>query len=171
MTVVWKSGLMYNNALMQPPSFRLRPAVEADSPAIKTLIRKVQINPMGLDWRHFLIAVDDHDALVGCGQLKPHRDGTIELASIAVEPEWRDQGIASAIIRRLIDQYDGTLYLTCRGIMGPFYERFGFSVKGVDESRQSRDTQSPYFRRIARIAAFIQKTGLIQDKLLVMKRG
>ena len=36
----------------------LRPATAADFPAIRALIRRVRINPYGLDWRRFLVAVD-----------------------------------------------------------------------------------------------------------------
>jgi hypothetical protein len=36
----------------------------------------VRINPMDLDWRHFWLVVDQDDSLIGCGQIKPHSDGT-----------------------------------------------------------------------------------------------
>jgi N-acetylglutamate synthase-like GNAT family acetyltransferase len=39
-------------------SFSLRPATEADFAEIKALIRQVRINPMGLDWRRFTVAVE-----------------------------------------------------------------------------------------------------------------
>ena len=106
--------------------FTLRPATQADFPAIRRLIHEVGINPMALDWRRFTIAVDANDRLVGCGQVKPHKDGSRELASIAVLPEWRKQGVARAIILHLLETQPRPLYLTCRGRLGPFYEKFGF---------------------------------------------
>ena len=79
-------------------AFTLRRATNYDFPAIKNLIDAVEINPMGLDWRRFIIAVDKDDHLVGCGQVKQHKDGSLELASIAVQPDWRKQGVARAIV-------------------------------------------------------------------------
>ena len=37
--------------------FELRAATEDDFPQIKALIHLVHINPTGLDWRRFLVAV------------------------------------------------------------------------------------------------------------------
>ena len=122
--------------------FTLRPATKVDFPAIRRLIHAVGINPMALDWRRFTIAVDADDRLVGCGQVKPHKDGSLELASIAVLPEWRKQGVARAIILHLLETYPRPLYLTCRGRLGPFYEKFGFQ-----EMTAPADLP-PYFRRI-----------------------
>jgi len=106
--------------------FLLRPAAEADFPAIRNLIHRVRINPMALDWRRFLVAVDSPGRLLGCGQLKPHGRDVIELASIAVEPEYQNRGIATAIIDQLLARAPRPLYLVCRTAMGPFYERWGF---------------------------------------------
>jgi N-acetylglutamate synthase-like GNAT family acetyltransferase len=85
--------------------FSLRPATEADFPAIRELIHVANINPTGLDWRRFVLAVTPDGAIIGCGQVKPHHDGSQELASIAVLPERRRQGIAKAIITLLLTIY------------------------------------------------------------------
>lgn len=115
------------------PDFMLRPATAVDQPAIKALIRAVGINPLGLDWRRFLVAVDAAGTLIGCGQIKPHRDGTRELASIAVEPAWHRRGVASAIINALMAREIPPLWLTCASPRAPFYVPFGFrEVTGSD---------------------------------------
>lgn len=144
-------------------SYQLRSATQTDFPAIRELIHRVQINPMGLDWARFVVAVDWQGQIVGCGQVKPHGDGSRELASIAVEAEWRGQGVASAIIRRLLEQHPGTLYLTCRASLGSFYEPFGF--RAIDN-----DELTPYFRRLRRIVSAIRKLHIAGERLLVMKR-
>lgn len=115
--------------------YTMRKATGSDSSAIRRLIWKVHINPTGLDWRHFLLAVDQHGRLVGTGQIKPHKDGTFELASIAVEPTWRRHGVAGAIIHALLadSERPHPLYLTCRDRLGPFYERFGFRTLSPGE--------------------------------------
>ena len=123
----------------------LRPAIEQDFPAIQRLIRQVQINPTGLDWRRFVVAVDGSGEMRGCGQLKPHGKEIVELASIAVMPSDRSLGVARAIIEHLIAKAPRPLYLTCRSGLQPFYEKWGFRVIALDE-------MPAYFRRLSRFA-------------------
>ncbi len=142
----------------------LRSAAETDQPCITAIIREARINPMDLKWKNFVVAVDQATGeIVGTGQIKAHRDGSRELASIAVMPEQQGRGIARQIIERLLAQTTGTLYLTCRSVMGPMYEKFGFREIGVDE-------MTPYFRRLKKIAGVFDL--LTRDEsLMVMKRG
>ena len=139
--------------------FRLRPAAASDSPAIKDLIHRVAINPMDLDWHRFVLAVDSSGRLLGCGQLKPHGRDVIELASIAVEPSHRGQGVARAVIEHLLAAGPRPLYLTCRSRLGRFYEKWGFQALAADD-------MPPYFRRLARLAGVFGR--LMDDRLLVM---
>ncbi len=142
--------------------YELRAAMESDFPAIRRLIHVVGINPMALDWRRFLIAVDDSGNLLGCGQLKPHGKEIVELASIAVEPGYRKQGIASAIIDQLLGRAPRPLYLICRSTMGPFYERWDFKALATHE-------MPAYFRRLARLAAVFAPLSGEGGGLLVME--
>jgi N-acetylglutamate synthase-like GNAT family acetyltransferase len=146
-----------------PAEIELRPAGAKDFPAIRSLIRAAQINPLGLDWRRFIIAVDSAGRLIACGQVKPHQDGSKELASIAVIAEQRRQGVASLIIERLIRSHPGPLFLTCRDTLETFYTRFGFRKLALEE-------MPPYFRRVARIARIAKALKLVSEDLLVMKR-
>jgi len=132
----------------------LRPASEEDFPAIRALIRIVGINPTGLDWHRFVVAVTPDDEMIGCGQVKPRADGTRELASIAVRPAYRQQGIAQAIIDRLLAKNPPPLYLICRNGLGPFYERFGF--RDIQESEMP-----PYFKRLTRAARMFMRVNLL----------
>ena len=139
---------------------KLRAAVGADFPAIRALIRQAKINPTGLDWRRFLVAESPAGEFIGCGQLKPHADGSLELASLAVVPAWRGKGVARLIIQALLAKAPRPLYLTCRGELGPFYEKFGFRVV-------QREAMPPYFRRLSRLAEIVGK--LLKETMLVMK--
>ena len=139
----------------------LRPARESDFPAIKALIHEVQINPNGLDWRRFTLAETPDGQFIGCGQLKPHSDGTLELASLAVTPSQRGKGVARVIIQKLMADAPRPLYLTCRSQLGPFYEKFGF--RGING-----DELPKYFRQIIKVAGLVNALHLMQDKLLVM---
>jgi len=54
---------------------RMRTAGAPDQPVIRGLIRRVRINPMGLDWHRFVVIEDQAGGIVACGQVKPHGDG------------------------------------------------------------------------------------------------
>ena len=140
----------------------LRPAGETDSAAIKDLIHLVGINPTGLDWKRFIVAVTPERQIIGCGQLKPHGAGILELASIATLPDYRKQGIASAIINHLLSKSPRPLYLTCVSTMGPFYEQFGFYT--LEQSEMPR-----YFQRLTKLAGLAFALSRQGKTLLVMK--
>jgi N-acetylglutamate synthase-like GNAT family acetyltransferase len=143
--------------------FYLTPALETDFPVIKALIHQTGIFPFSLDWRRFRVAktVEGHQ-LIGCGQLKPHGDGSVELASIAVVSEWRRRGVASAIIETLMAEGPRPLYLTCLSNNRPFYEKFGFRVvTGAGLSK--------YFWRLSKMAGLMNALPLGQEKMLIMR--
>lgn len=100
--------------------------------------------------------------MLGCGQLKPHGRGIIELASIAVEPSDRNKGVARAVIEYLINQAPRPLYLTCLSSMGVFYKKWGFHPVALDE-------MPTYFRRLVKLVKMIPSWGDDADDLLVMK--
>lgn len=131
--------------------YSLRLAVREDAPAIRRLIWQVHINPTGLDWRRFVLAVDPAGRLLGCGQLKPHRDGTVELASIAVRPGFRQQGIARAVIERLLAGAGRPIYLVCAYPLQGFYERFHFHVIGPAEMPPSYHRQWQFINRLKKL--------------------
>ena len=143
-------------------NYTLRKAQESESAQIKALIRLVGINPMGLDWKRFIVAVNDRQEVIGCGQLKPHGKEILELASIAVVPEYRKQGIARAIIEHLLKDSPRPLYLTCVSRTGPFYEKFGF--RAISHAEMPR-----YFQRLRRLAMALMSLSNRNDELLVMK--
>ncbi|HET7009290.1 MAG TPA: GNAT family N-acetyltransferase [Anaerolineales bacterium] len=124
----------------------LRRAARGDGRKIRALILRTGINPMSLEWQRFIVAEDGAGQFVGCGQVKEHRDGSRELASIAVEEAWRGRGIASRLIRELMQRHAPPLWLTCRSNLAEFYGRFGFVE--VAEPAQ----MAPYFRKIVRLA-------------------
>jgi N-acetylglutamate synthase-like GNAT family acetyltransferase len=149
---------------LQPStSFSLRAAIAEDSSAIRHLVISGGINPTGLDWRRFVVAVSPQGEVIGCGQVKPHRDGSLELASIAVTPERRGQGVARAIIEHLLAENQGELYLMCRSGLGGLYEKFGFRVIQPDEMPR-------YFRKISRLVGLVEVLRRDGESLLVMKR-
>jgi N-acetylglutamate synthase-like GNAT family acetyltransferase len=142
--------------------YKIRSAVESESTQIKDLINLVGINPTGLDWKRFVVAVSVNGRVVACGQVKPHGTDVRELASIAVHPDYRGLGLARAIIEVLLSENSRPLYLMCMSHNGPIYKKFGFqTISGPQLPR--------YFARIRKlfdVADMFRRSG---EKLLVMK--
>jgi N-acetylglutamate synthase-like GNAT family acetyltransferase len=146
---------------MNAGELSLRSATAKDAAAIKGLIHRVHINPWDLDWRRFLVAVDGRGLLIGCGQLKPHGRDIVELASLAVEPQYRNRGVARRLIDALIAQAPRPVYLTCRSSLGPMYAKWGFTELAVPEMPR-------YFQRIARLMSMAAGLARLPEGLLVM---
>ncbi|MDQ6722022.1 MAG: GNAT family N-acetyltransferase [Candidatus Dormibacteraeota bacterium] len=140
----------------------LRVATEADQPIIRRLIEEAHLNPMSLNWPNFLVA-EEEGAIVGVGQVKAHKDGSRELASIAVVPARQGHGIARAVIERLLAREPGViLHLTCRRELQGYYERFGF--------RRLETAEYPrYFRRMIPLINLVMR--FLGTQILVMRRG
>ncbi|HEX9615813.1 MAG TPA: GNAT family N-acetyltransferase [Anaerolineales bacterium] len=148
---------------MNQTQFSIRPAVAGDMDAIRWLVKTGRINPTGLDWRRFVVAISHQGEVIGCGQIKPHRDGSQELASIVVHPDWRERGVARSLITHLCAAHPGDLYLMCRAELGPMYEKFGFRRLVPEEMPR-------YFQRISRLAGLLEVLRSEGVRLLVMKR-
>jgi N-acetylglutamate synthase-like GNAT family acetyltransferase len=144
--------------------FSLRPATEADFPEIRALIRQVRINPTGLDWRRFTVAVNWSGEMIACAQLKPVPGDLTELASLAVRPAYRHLGIARSLIEYLLADAPRPVYLTCRSSLGKMYEKFGFRVLETED-------MPDYYRRLQKLAGIFMGLMRRNETLLVMKLG
>ena len=139
----------------------IRPATEADQATIRRIVREANINPLSLGWTRFLVA-EEAGAIVGIGQVKSHRDGTRELASIAVVPAYRRQGVGTLIVNSLLERAgDQVLHLTCERKNRGYYERFGFRLIGRDEYPR-------YFARTMRLMNAFAR--LARTEIIVMRR-
>ena len=127
---------------MHEVEFIIRPARESDQAILRQIINKARLNPLGISWRAFDIVEGARGQVLGCGQIKHHREGSKELASLYIAPEFRGQGIAAALIRQLQSKARSDLWLTCRSDLIPFYKRFEFTEVG-DPTQMPR-----YFRRV-----------------------
>lgn len=143
--------------------FTLRAAREEDAGTIRQLVRIGQINPTGLNWERFTVVEVPDGRVIGCGQIKPHGDGSEELASLVVHPDWRGRGVARAIIEHFHRVHPGDLYLMCRAEMGAMYVKFGYRELSPDEMPR-------YFQRIMRLLGFLGRIGGEREGVLIMKR-
>jgi amino-acid N-acetyltransferase len=140
----------------------IRPARETEATQIRELIYQVGINPTGLNWKRFVVAVNDRDEMIGCGQLKPHGQEVLELASVAVYPDHQGKGVARAIIEYLLKDNPRPLYLMCQSSLGSLYEKFGFRAISYDEMPR-------YFQRISKLAGLVTTLASREEHLLIMK--
>ena len=140
----------------------LRKAKASDEITIHRLIREAQLNPMGVTWERFIVIEAPDGEIAAIGQVKPHRDGSRELASIVTAPAYRGQGLTRRVIEHLVSANPGVLYLMCQSDLVPLYEKFGFQiVSGADMPR--------YFRRFSRLAGVVGKLADVQ--LRIMRNG
>jgi N-acetylglutamate synthase-like GNAT family acetyltransferase len=142
--------------------FVLRRATKQDQKAIKRLVQIGKINPTGLDWSRFWVAVTPEGTVIGTGQIKPHTDGSRELASITTHPDYRGKGIARSIILQLLKENPSPLYLTCRSTLESFYGQFGFVSIQLPDMPHS-------FQRIFRLVNYTLRLSRRKYRLLVMK--
>lgn len=156
------AGFMTQSPHQSQDFYKLRAATEGDARVIQKLIRSARINPFGLDWHRFVVACTSDGEVIGSGQIKPHADGSLELASIAVKRGWRRRGVARALILQLMATHPGPLYLTCRGRLGKFYSKFGFH-------KLEQEDIPAYFQRIRRISDWLKAFGLLREELWVMR--
>jgi N-acetylglutamate synthase-like GNAT family acetyltransferase len=147
---------------METANFKLRPATAADEAVIKKMVRRARINPTGLKWPRFTVVESPDGSLAACGQLKPHTDGSVELASLVVREDLRGRGLARLVIETLIEKHPAELYLTCRSELGSFYEKFGFRALSVDE-------MPAFFQRVKRLVGLFEKVAG-KEMMLVMLR-
>lgn len=158
-------GLWFSLSLERYQSgamFQIRPAQESEARRIRRMVRAARLNPLSLDWRQFIVARDEKGVVRGCGQVKHHRDGSRELASLVVEPGWRRQGIAGRIIQAIQTNEPPPLWLTCRSGLIPYYQRFGFIEITTPED------MPPYFRRVYRLVGVLLRSARPGDYLAVM---
>lgn len=139
----------------------LRKAGPDDAAAIRNMVHAARINPFSLDWQRFLLAVDETGSVLGCIQVKPHRDGTREMASLVVIPARQGEGLARTLIEAVQATHPRPLYLTCRSSLQPLYRKFGF------RSLETMEMTS-YFHRLWRIVEFLRFFARQEDHLAVM---
>lgn len=147
---------------IQQPPFKLRAAKKADQPTIKQMVREARLNPLGLKWERFTVAVTESDRVIGCVQLKPHRGGVLELASLVVVKEWRRKGVARRLIEHLKKTAGPPIWLMCGSRLTEFYEPFGFRRVSLGEPMPG------YYRWILRMTFILNRISLPGMTLAIM---
>jgi amino-acid N-acetyltransferase len=145
----------------------IRSARQEEQETIVSLVHQARINPRNLHWQNFLVA-EASGKLVGIRQVKVHAQGTREVGSGYVLPEYRHQGISARLMNEILNRERGALYLMCRDQWTRYYEQFGFRQVTVDQLPAD-------FRQEYRIGRFITSvlSVFMRDKVRIvpMKRN
>ncbi len=134
---------------------QIRPARENDAHKIAIMVKDARLNPLGVRWERFRVAMDSSEDVIGCAQVKGHRDGSRELASLVVRGEWRGRGVGRALVKALQKEHGPPLWLTSRSSLVPYYQRFGFLEPAADVCKPL------YFRWVSRL---VNTLGLLTSK-------
>lgn len=147
-------------------NIQIRPARQEDQETIVSFIRQAKLNPRNLNWQNFLVA-EENGQILGVRQVKVYSQGTREVASGFVLPEYRRQGISAELMKALIARETGPLYTMVNEKRSPYYEQFGF--RSVDVSQLPADFRKEY--RIGRIVtSFLSILRKDKVRIIPMKR-
>ena len=140
----------------------IRPARPEEQQIIISLIRQAKISPRNLHWEHFLVA-EENGQVVGIRQVRVHTQGTREVGSGFVLPEYRHQGISARLMNEILNRENSTLYLMCRDKWASYYEQFGFRQVNIDQL--PRDFRKEY--QIGKTITFLISV-FIKDKVRII---
>lgn len=154
--------------MSRPDPLTIRPARQDEAGAIWRAVVRAKLPPRDLDWRRTLVA-EQGGRMVGVGQLRPHADGSHELASLAVLPAAQGKGAGSALVAALSARAPGRLYLFCReGLVG-YYARLGFAPLPTDAPLPAELARRVAFGR--RVLSWLARVGWNVGELVVMERA
>jgi amino-acid N-acetyltransferase len=77
-----------------------------------------------LNWKNYWL-IECNNRLVAYGAVSSYKTHSV-ISNLYVKPTWRDKDLDSYLVRHLIGQVTGPLYLVCKPKMIQFYEKFGF---------------------------------------------
>jgi N-acetylglutamate synthase-like GNAT family acetyltransferase len=106
-------------------TFRIRRAREADEYAITALVRSERLNPIDLDWRRFVLAIDEK-GIAGAVQLRLHDDDSRELGSLVVRHDARGRGVGARLIDALLAPVTTRVCMITGARFAHHYLRWGF---------------------------------------------
>jgi len=113
---------------------RTRKAKKADLPGVVALAMDLGLDYPGMEEDSFWVA-EAGGRIAGIVGLKKHPD-CLELCALGVEPEYRGQGLAMALVRSLLDSARADVFLAT--VIPSFFEACGF-VKAADAPRSLSD--------------------------------
>jgi amino-acid N-acetyltransferase len=101
----------------------VRRARAGDEDAVVQILRSHPGLEVAFDVDEFWVA-DDAGFVVGCGRLRRHPDGSLELASVAVEAGVKRQGVGTQVVQAILPSVQKTVFALA--LAPGFFARFGF---------------------------------------------
>ena len=101
---------------------RIRSALPTDLAPVKALLESEGLETE-FKYHEFVVA-ENGSTIVGCARLKPLRDGTAELASVAVVKHHRAKGIGEAVVKKILARAGSNVYALA--LAPTFFEKQGF---------------------------------------------
>ncbi|MBP7240444.1 GNAT family N-acetyltransferase [Amaricoccus sp.] len=105
----------------------IRAALVGEAPLIRALMKGERLNPVGVDWRNFLVA-EDAGAVIGIVQLRPAGVGAVEIGSLVVRADRRRGGLGRLLVDAAVAAAGSRRALIVTAFArARFYEAWGFS--------------------------------------------
>ena len=145
----------------------IRRATERDQEAIRALVHSERLNPTGINWPNFLVAVM-RDNIIGAIQMRKHSDGSREVGSLVVTSEARGHGIASRLIDVLLaEEKDPVWMITAESYAGA-YSRWGFEQIEA-RAAPAKVRRNHLMGRLASIISFVMRRPI--RRLVILQRS
>lgn len=107
-------------------------AIIADELQIRGILEKLEGDRADFDVNQFMVAKNEKK-IIGCVRIKVFSGESLELASLAVLPEYQGQGIGSELIRKLLlSKPARPIFLLTSLDKEKFYQRFDFNIINPD---------------------------------------
>lgn len=146
----------------------VRRATERDHQAIRALVRSERLNPTGINWPNFLVAVAE-GRIIGAVQMRKHTDGSRELGSLVVAKEARGHGIASRLIDMLLAEDQEPVWLITTAPYAGAYSRWGFEQIEA-RAAPAKVRLNHLMGSLARIISFVMRRPMRQLVILERRR-
>lgn len=163
-------------------NIKYRTATSSDVSLARDILLQQTMNPFSVKDENLLIAYDADEiddgisGVVGFGQIRPidttddmKKQSFSELASLYVDPNYRRKGIASMIVKQLIERSlenqrndeqnyaSSTICLLTLRPTAPLYEKHGFAILSMDSAE---------FQKLPKAIKFEASAGRILSSLL-----
>ena len=144
----------------------IRRATERDQQEIRALVHGERLNPTGLNWPNFMVAVIG-GRLIGAVQMRKHSDGSRELASLVVSKEHRGHGTASRLIDALLAENQGPVWMITAEPYAGAYSRWGFEQIET-RAAPAKVRRNHLMGSLARIISFVMRRPV--RRLVILER-
>jgi N-acetylglutamate synthase-like GNAT family acetyltransferase len=112
----------------------IRAAEATDLAAVRALMHGERLNPLGVDWRNFVVAGAE-EGVVGCAQLRPAAPDAVELGTLLVRGDLRRGGLGARLVEAALARAQGRrVFVVTDARHAVWYARWGFRTASMAEA-------------------------------------